>query len=279
VVNPLGGPAPVNSSADFSAVQPKFAAAWHFTPQTEIYASVAQGYQSGGFNSFINNNAYQPARSWQYELGLKNSCDDNKYTTRAALFYTDTRGCQVIRVSPLDPLIASLLNAHRAVSYGAELELTAKPVEDLELSAAAGYTCATYENFLDTSSGLPVQLAGHPISFVPEFTADLSATYRLPWRTYVRGDVIGIGRYHLDDTGAPLAGPTVQDSYELVNLQIGFQTRNFEACLFARNVFDRHYFSNAQNFGAGPASASGFSSLILQPGDPETWGVALTARF
>lgn len=65
VVNPLGGPAPVKASADFSAVQPKFAAAWHFTPQTEIYASIAQGYESGGFNSFINNNAYQPARSWQ----------------------------------------------------------------------------------------------------------------------------------------------------------------------------------------------------------------------
>ncbi len=279
VVNPLGGPAPVKASADFSAVQPKFAAAWHFTPQTEIYASIAQGYESGGFNSFINNNAYQPARSWQYELGLKNSCDDNKYTTHAALFYTDTRGYQVIRVSPLDPLIASLLNAHRAVSYGAELELTAKPMEALELSAAAGYTCATYKNFLDTSSGAPVQLAGQPVSFVPEFTADLSATYHLPWHTYVRGDLVGVGRYHLDDTGTPLTGPTVQDSYELVNVQAGFETKNFEACLFARNVLDRHYVSNAQNFGAGSGAASGFSSLILQPGDPETWGVALTARF
>ena len=76
-----------------------------------------------------------------------------------------------------------------------------------------------------------------------------------------------------------MAGPTAQDSYELVNLQIGFETKNFGAYLFARNVFDRHYFSNAQNFGAGPGSASGFSSLILQPGDPETWGVAVTARF
>jgi iron complex outermembrane receptor protein len=279
VVNPLGGPAPVNSSADFSALQPKFGVAWHFTPQTEVYASVAQGYQSGGFNSFLNNNAYQPARSWEYELGLKSSCDDNKYTTHAALFYTDTRGYQVIRVSPLDPLVANLLNAHRAASYGAELDLTAKPVEDLELGAAAGYTRAIYENFVDTSSGAPVQLAGQDVSFVPEFTADLSATYHLPWHTYVRGDVIGIGRYHLDDSGATLTGPTVQSAYELVNVQIGLETKYFEACLFARNVLDRHYFANAQNFGAGAGAASGFSSLILQPGDPETWGVALTARF
>jgi len=279
VVNALGGPAPVHAATDFSAVQPKFAAAWHFTPQTEVYASAAQGYQSGGFNSFINKNAYQPARSWQYELGLKNSCDDSKYTTQAALFYTDTRGYQVIRVSPLDPLVANLRNAHRAASYGAELELTAKPVEGLELGAAAGWTRAIYENFIDTTSGAPVQLAGQPVSFVPEFTADVSATCHLPWHTYVRGDVVGIGRYHLDDTGTPLAGPTVQGAYELVSVQIGFASKHFEACLFARNVFDRRYFANAQNFGAGSGAASGFSSLILQPGDPETWGVALTARF
>jgi iron complex outermembrane receptor protein len=279
VVNATNGPAPVNSSADFSAVQPKFAVAWHFTPKTEVYASVAQGYQSGGFNPFLNNNSYGPARSWEYELGLKSSCDDNKYTTHAALFYTETGGYQVIRESPLDPLVANLLNAHRAVSYGAELELTAKPMEALELGAAAGYTSATYKNFTDTSSGVPLQLAGQPISFVPEFTADLSATCHLPWHAYIRGDVLGIGRYHLDDTGTPLAGPTVQGSYELVNLQFGFETKYFEACLFARNVFDRHYFSNAENFGAGPAAASGFNSLILQPGDPATWGVAITARF
>jgi iron complex outermembrane receptor protein len=268
-----GGPLPINASANFSALQPKLAVAWHFTPQNEIYASAAQGYQSGGFNSFINNNAYRPARSWEYELGLKSSCDNDKFTTRAALFYTDTDGYQVIRINPANPLAANLLNAHRAVSYGAELELTAKPVEDLELSAAAGYTCATYENFLDPTSGQ--QLSGKPISFVPEFTADLSATWHLPWHTYIRGDVLGVGRYHLDDTYTPLAGPTVQDSYELVNVQAGIETKNFGAYLFARNVFDRHYFSNALDFGPG----SGTSSLILQPGDPETWGVAVTARF
>jgi iron complex outermembrane receptor protein len=270
-----GGPLPINASAIFSAVQPKFAAAWHFTPQIEAYASVAQGYQSGGFNSFLNNNAYGPARSWQYELGLKSSCDDNKYSAHAALFYTDTGGYQVIRIDPANPLAAELLNAHRAVSYGAELDLAAKPTQNLELGAAAGYTCAKYENFMDNSSGVPVQLAGQPVSFVPEFTADLSGTYHLPWHTYIRGDVVAVGRYHLDDTGAAETGPTVQDTYELVNLQVGYETRHFEACLFARNVFDRHYFSNAENFGAG----SGASSLMLQPGDPETWGVAVTARF
>jgi outer membrane receptor protein involved in Fe transport len=37
-------------SDEFTAAQPKFAAAWHFTPTLETYASVTEGYQSGGFN-------------------------------------------------------------------------------------------------------------------------------------------------------------------------------------------------------------------------------------
>jgi iron complex outermembrane receptor protein len=143
----------------------------------------------------------------------------------------------------------------------------------LDLSANAGYTRATYENFLDPTSGL--QLAGKPISFVPEFTANLAATYHLPWHIYVRGEMIAVGRYHLDDAYTPEVGSTVQGSYELVNAQVGYEIKNFEIYLYARNIFDRHYFNNALNLGPG----SGTSSLILQPGDPETCGIALTARF
>jgi iron complex outermembrane receptor protein len=207
-------------------------------------------------------------------VGGKTSWLDRRLTANAALFYTDTEGYQVIRINPANPLAANLLNAHRAVSYGAELELGAKPVTNLDLSVVAGYTCAKYENFLDASSGL--QLSGQPVSFVPEFTANLSAKYRLPWHTYAKAEITAIGRYHLDDTGLPIPnGPTVQDTYELVNVQLGYEQGHFGAYFFARNVFDRHYFNDALNFGAG----TGTSSLILQPGDPGTFGFAATAKF
>jgi len=273
VVSPSGAPAAANDSADFSAIQPKFALAWHFTPQNEVYLSAAEGYQSGGFNSFINNTAYNPARSWNYELGLKSSCDDNKYITRADLFYTDTEGYQVIRINPANALVANLLNARRAVSYGAELEFLARPVSDVDLNANAGYTCATYQNFLDPTSGL--QLANKPISFVPEFTANVGATWHFIPHFYLRGQAVWVGRYHLDDSYTALSGPTVQDTYALVNAQLGYESKSFGLYLYAKNVFDRHYFSDALNFGAG----SGATSLILQPGDPETCGIAATARF
>jgi iron complex outermembrane receptor protein len=270
-------------SDEFTAAQPKLAAAWHFTPALETYASVTEGCQSGGFNPSIDTPAlskFSPERDWQFELGAKSSWLDDKLSANAALFYTVADDYQTYLLEPTDPTEAYTLNARRANLYGAELELTARPINDLDLSAGAGYTDARYARFTEPASAsatgaAPVNLDGKPISFVPEFTANVSARYRLPWwHLYVRGEVIGVGRYHLDDAYTASSGPVMQNAYLLANAQIGYESRRFEVYLFAKNLFDSHYYNNALNLGPGYGGA-----LILQPGDPATWGVAATARF
>jgi iron complex outermembrane receptor protein len=269
-----------NLSGEFTAAQPKFAAAWHFTPTLETYASVTEGYQSGGFNPYVDTpslSKFSSERDWQFEAGAKSSWLDNKLSANASLFYTVADNYQTYRINPTDPLEAYMLNAHRADLYGAELELTARPIKDLDLSVGAGYTDARYSRFTEPAAASltgrsPVNLDGKPISFVPEFTANASARYRLPWyHLYIHGEVIGVGRYHLDDSYDVASGPVNQDAYCLVNAQFGYQGKNFEIYFFARNIFDTHYYNNALNLG--------YASLVLQPGDPATYGVAATARF
>jgi iron complex outermembrane receptor protein len=270
-----------DSSARYTALQPKVAVTWHFKPTLEAYASATEGYQSGGFNSAVDaasQSQYAPERSWQFELGGKSSWFHDKLSVNAALFYTDAGDYQTYRINPADPTQAYLLNAHRAELYGAELELTARPVEGLDLSAGAGYTDARYNRFTvpaaDTGTGGPADLDGKAISFVPEFTGNLSARYRLPWwHLYVRGEVIAVGRYQLDDAYDISSGPTVQGAYLLANAQAGYESSHFNIYFFAKNIFDRHYFNNALNLGPS------YGALVLQPGDPATFGVAATARF
>ena len=55
--------------------------------------------------------------------------------------------------------------------------------------------------------------------------------------------------------------------------QAGYESTHFNVYFFAKNIFDRHYFNNALNLGPS------YGALILQPGDPATYGVAATARF
>jgi iron complex outermembrane recepter protein len=264
-----------NMSENFSAIQPKFGVAWHFTPKLEVYASATEGYQSGGFNPSVSASslsAYSPERSWQFELGAKTSWMEGRLAANAALFYTEADDYQTYRLNPTDPTQAYLLNAQRAAMEGAELELTARPVRSLDLSAALGYIYARYERFTEPAAAGGLTLDGKPISFVPEFTANFTARYRLPWwHLYVSGSVIGIGRYELDDADNITAGPTVQNFYTLVNAQAGYQGKSFSLYFFANNIFDRHYFNNALNLG--------YSALVLEPGDPATFGVAARARF
>jgi iron complex outermembrane receptor protein len=264
-----------NLSDEFTAAQPRFAAAWHFTPTLETYASVTEGYQSGGFNPGVDTpslSKFSPERDWQFELGAKSSWLDNKLSANAALFYTVADDYQTYRLEPANAAEAYMLNAHRADLYGAELELTARPLKGLDLSAGAGCTDARYSRFTEPASAGGLDLDGKPISFVPEFTANGAARYRLPWwHLYVRGEVIGVGRYHLDDSYNVAGGPVTQDAYCLINAQAGYEGRHFEVYFFARNIFDKHYYNNALNLG--------YPTLVLQPGDPATFGVAATARF
>jgi len=251
-----------NSSDEFTSAQPKFAAAWHFTPELEAYASAVEGYQSGGVNPYAlspSMSKFGAERDWQFETGVKSSWLHNKFSANAALFYTIAGDYQTYTGS-------SMLNAHRADLYGAELEMTAKPVEGLDLSAGAGYTDARYTRFTQAD------LDGKPISFVPEFTADGRASYRLPWwHLYIRGEIIGVGRYHLDDFNDATSGPVTQNAYCLVNAQLGYESKHFEVHFFAKNIFDTRYYNNA--------SSVGYPTLLLQPGDPGTFGIAATARF
>ncbi len=264
-----------NLSDEFTAAQPKFAVAWHFTPTLETYASATEGCQSGGFNPSVDTaslSRFSPERDWQFELGAKSSWLDNKLSANAALFYTVADDYQTYRLNPLNPAEAYMLNARRADLYGAELELTARPIKDLDVSAGAGYTDARYSSFTEPALAGGLNLDGKQISFVPEFTANVSARYRLPWwHLYVHGEVLGVGRYHLDDSYNVASGPVTQDAYVLVNAQIGYESRHFEVYFFAKNIFDEHYCNNALNLG--------YPTLILQPGDPGTYGVAAMARF
>jgi iron complex outermembrane receptor protein len=264
-----------NLSRDFTAAQPKFAAAWHITPKDEVYASATQAYRSGGFNPSVDAaalSAYGAERSWQFEMGAKTSWLGGRLAVNAALFYTEADDYQTFRLNPQSLEQAYMLNARRAEMEGAELELTARPSRSLDLYAGMGYTHAIYQRFTEPAAAGGLTLDGKPISFVPEFTLNLSARYRLPWwHLFVSAQLIGIGRYELDDADNVSSGPTVQSFYTLVNAQAGYQGRVFSLYLFANNIFDRRYFNNAMNLG--------YSSLVLEPGDPATLGVAAAARF
>lgn len=269
----FGGPTPsvMNVDDSFDAVLPKVGAAYHFTEEHSVFFNAAAGFQSGGFNASNNDPAsakYDPSRSWNLELGLDSSWCDKRLFTRLALFYSHFTDYQVFRFNRSNPTLAFLANADRAHAFGAELEMEAHPAKNLQISIAVGATEAKFDKFNDAVNGQ--NFDDKHINFVPQFTATFAVEYRLPCGFFARGEVRGVGEYYLDE-----ANSARQGTFALLNAQAGWKWRNVEAYFFGKNLLDERYYNNALDF----RSASQPDLLVLQPGDPITFGGAVTVRF
>lgn len=260
-----------DTDMDFTHLLPKVGAAWHFNSNLLGYVSFTGGYQSGGFNASVDDPAesrFDPARSWNYELGLKSDWADHCFTANLALFYTDTQDYQVYRLNGADPSQAYVQNADRAKMMGAELEFAARPAAGWEFSGGIGYTHAEYDRYFDSVNG--VSLNGKTISFVPELTGNIAGQYRFPCGFYARVEVQALGDYYLTEDNA-----AKQSAFGLLNCRVGYDTKHWSIYVFGRNVLDKEYAANALDLRWGGQP----DMIVLQPGNPATVGVALTARF
>ena len=77
---------------------------WQATPDTMLYARVAKGFKSGGFNGRANTVAestkYDPETVWSYEAGFKTTIA-KQLRLNGSIFYNDYKDFQA-RVSGLD---------------------------------------------------------------------------------------------------------------------------------------------------------------------------------
>jgi iron complex outermembrane receptor protein len=259
------------ADADDTRLLPKVGATWHFSKRTLGYASFSGGHQSGGFNASNDSAAqsrFDPAFSWNYELGLKTETADARYAANVAVFYTDAHDYHVYRLNAFDPTAAYLQNAARAAIYGAELELTARPLDGLELTGGIGYTHAEYDRYFDAVNG--ASLDGRTISFVPEWTANLAAQYRFGCGIYLRLEGHVVGDYYLTEDNQYR-----QPAFCLLNARVGYETARWGVYVFGRNLLDKEYTANALDlrYALQP------DQVVRMPGNPAVFGVGFTARF
>jgi iron complex outermembrane receptor protein len=289
----------VNASSDWDDWLPKVGVTYSLSETDTLYANVAKGFQSGGFNFYGGHEAladYKPAQSMNYELGWSSSWNDGRVHTRVAAFYSDFKDYQVFRANPINPMEAYFVNAEEANSYGLELEAEAQVNETLTLSAAVGLVNAEFDVYNDPAlrqhpdpqqnamlkNYAPhddYEFSGNDISFVPEYTANLAAHINLPWNLHMLWEVQGIGDYWLNEDNT-----AEQDAYVLVNGRIGYKRDNWELFAYWRNLADEDYSNNALDFRytkIDPVTYQGSpaGTILRVPGRPRTVGVGLSASF
>jgi iron complex outermembrane receptor protein len=138
---------------------PRFALEYKIDPDLMVFASATKGFQGGGWNglafSAATFNDFKPETVWSYETGFRYRTPDHKLTFNTTLFYEDVKDYQLLS----DNVAAAnfvTTNAASLGAYGAEFELTWRPIQHLTLSGNAGLINAFY---YDPSAGIRSQQA------------------------------------------------------------------------------------------------------------------------
>jgi iron complex outermembrane receptor protein len=258
-------------SADesFDEIVPQALAAWHFDDDTMMYASAAQGFKAGGFNLAAPTGriAFDPETSTTLELGAKKSWPTAGIDLAFALFWIDWSDMQL---SLFDATVGGFVdNAGESTSQGFEIEALAEPVEGLQLSAAFGYVDTEFDEYVDPYG---VDVSGNSLTFAPETTLALGAQYswevRRGLEPFVRVDWMDVGEFFYDPQNLE------SESYQLVDLRVGFRAEAVTLSVWAKNLFDEEYVPVA--FQASPADPSVF---VGESGAPQMVGVTLRFAF
>ena len=157
-------------------------ARYHFTDHMTAYARYATGYRPGGPNFVgtdpatgrpVGPTTFQADRLKSYEAGIKAETDHKRFGIDLAGYYIDWTNIQVLTTAGGFSVYANAPGGAKV--HGAELTLTARPIEPLSLTTAFAYTDAHLAVAAPDVGGL----AGERLPNVPRFTASGNADYDL----------------------------------------------------------------------------------------------------
>ena len=130
-----------NFEEDFDNISGKVTAQYFISDDTNVYATYATGYRSGGFNGDVYNFTTQEADAFDeetissMELGLKTTFWDGKAQLNGALFSYSYDDMQVSTLeSDGGSITSSIENAGQADRDGLELSLVLAPTDNLILN-------------------------------------------------------------------------------------------------------------------------------------------------
>ncbi len=258
---------------DYNAVSPRLGLSYQVYEKGQAYLMYSRGFRTGGLTQLSTDPsqpplfAYQPEYSNSWEAGIKNSLWKNALRINVALFYTTINNAQVPTLI-LPDAITVTKNTGKLNSKGVEVEMALAMAQNLQLDFNAGFTDTKYKSLKVSQNGTEVDLSGKRQIFTPASTQLLAAQYALPvslmknFHLVLRGELLTIGKQYFD-----FANTIEQAAYALVNLRIGFTSKQLELFLWSRNTGNKKYIAYAYDFGA------------VHLGDPRTYGLTLAATF
>lgn len=281
-------------------VTPKFGISYKPNSDLMVYASASKGFRIGGVNTPIRSLTCQPDLAslgltsapleyksdtvWNYEVGAKGATPNGVLSFEASLFRINWSGIQT-NVRLPSCALRFTYNVGKARSQGADLVLTAAPLEGLSLTAAVGYVDAQYDETVTSGAGakaIGIVQKGDKLPGSP-FTLSLSGRYEAAVdssrKAFVQIDYDY--RNRLKDL-TPERDPAnfgydkaliTPEAFNNLNAQVGFTDGNLQLAVFGNNILNNQpIFSRTHQTTRDPIF------LVITP-RPRTVGVRASYRY
>ena len=233
-----------------------------------LYVKAGTGFRSGGFNgsardiASILTGSFGPETVFTVEGGAKTQWFDNRVRLNLDYFYTDYKSLQQA-ITQSDGTI-STRNVNATVK-GFEAELTAVPVDGLEITGTLGTMAQDIKN------------SAQLLPNTPKIQGRLGAVYEIPLgekagKLRVGGDVSHSSSFF---NGANSVTSGRVDPYETYTAQIAYTTPDdrWQLKLSGTNL-SNHIF-NAHTFDI----ARGFISSVQFPSTPRRWLLTVSVKY
>lgn len=281
-----------NVTTKDTSTTPKVQLDYKINPDAMVYVMIAKGFRPGGLVPSVpaatcgpqlptgvtvdETRSFQSDSLWNYELGTKTEWLDKRLTLNVAVF--DIKWKDIQQNILLACGFQYRANAGAAYSRGGEMELNARPIAQLELSAGLGYQNAK----ITESSAFSPQRPGDPVFEVPDWTGNASVAWTQPlqagWRMVSSLDFAYVGRSFSANNLQNVNGvfeTRERPSYEIVDARVAFNHANWEVALVGKNLSNEH--ANLGDNRSIAAETPGRPRLLVN--QPQTVGLEFRTSF
>jgi iron complex outermembrane receptor protein len=256
--------------ATFDAAQPKGTLRYKPNDNLTFYGGWSRGFRSGGFNQtgvgaiaasthhLGVHDLFQAEIADTWEVGAKSLFLDRRLGANLALYHTDSHNGYFFYYDATTS--TQNLGNLDATYKGAEIELTAKATDRIDLYANFGYTDGRITHMED-----PTVIGNEP-PLLTKNTVNAGFQYHQP----VGDGLNGVLRLDYQEIGRTWWDPynvTSRDPVSLVNLRTGLEAERWSVTAWSKNLTNKIY--NAE------FSAGGF----LWRAPPRRYGVDFTFKF
>ena len=286
---------------NFDNFTPRLTLEYGYADNRLLFASLANGVKSGGFNPTAVNEAdqvFDEETNWTFEVGSKNTLLDGRLILNATAFYIQWEDIQLnaADAGATNPNAVNItLNLGDATTYGIELDGSMRFTDNLSGDFSFSFTDATYDDgtidnrfarigpvffpnpascddIVCPSSG---DISGNDV----ERQAPVQIAAGLEWNNtiagwndigfFARGDIA-----YQSEQEAESMNLAQIEARTIMNASAGLENDNWRVWLWARNLTDERYTTNA--FVVLIPFGNGYGNVF---GERRTFGLSGTYRF